>query len=160
MAEDGVTIAKANGFAYNSADGFHDPAQFLNPAKKRHAQPGGKPDDLPSAVNETFKSPAAVAMLAEEAKFIFSEYKQRAASCGFFDVDLWRCKGAFSGTSTKGTYRQHSNTNECGYKMTSAAGIGPHGRMYQRSHALFNEACRTHRGRKPGHLSPLALEAS
>ena len=69
MAEDGVTIAKANGFAYNSADGFHDPAQFLNPAKKRHAQPGGKPDDLPSAVNETPKSPAAVAVLTEKAKF-------------------------------------------------------------------------------------------
>ena len=67
-AEDGVTIAKASGFAYNSAGDFHDPAQFLDLVKKRHAHPGGKPDDPPSAVNETSKSPAAVGMLAEEAK--------------------------------------------------------------------------------------------
>ena len=58
------------------------------------------------------------------------------------------------------TYRKHSNMNECGYKMTNGADIGPHDRMCQKSHALFNAACKIHRGRKVDPLSALALEAS
>ena len=52
-AECGLTTAKANGFAYNSADDFHDPVQFLHLVKKRHAQPGGRPGKPPGAVKGT-----------------------------------------------------------------------------------------------------------
>ena len=73
---------------------------------------------------------------------------------------LHRCKRTFFDTSTKDTYRQHPNMNECGYKMANNADIGPHCRVYQNSHALFNEASRVPRGNKLDPLSPLALVAS
>ena len=46
------------------------------------------------------------------------------------------------------------------YKMTNDYGIGAHGRMYQKSHSLFNETGRVHSGGKIDPLSPLTLEAS
>ena len=42
--------------------------KFLHPVKKPHSQSGGKPSELLNASNEMYKSPAAAAILAEEAK--------------------------------------------------------------------------------------------
>ena len=88
-------------------------------------------------------------------KKISAELTTRRGIFWLFRVasSLWIVRG-------KATYRQHPIVNVCGYKMMSDSDIGPRGRMCQKSHAPFNRACRTHRGRKLGPLSPLALEAS